>query len=210
MEPTQENVRAWEQLHRAREEAALPVTVRERLPDVAGRHVLHLGCGAGAESVELAELGAFVTGVDLSEERLEVARPRSTAIAWVHADLHALPVELLRGRFDLVYTRALSAVRDPHAWAMGIAAALKPRGYLFLHARHPVLDCLDPSLRWREDYFAWPGVGRIVTAAARAGLEIRRVEELPASERVHDRRVPSTLVVVAAKPRPADAERGRV
>jgi SAM-dependent methyltransferase len=200
MEPTQENVRAWEQLHRAREGAALPATARERLPDLSGRHVLHLGSGAGAESVELAELGAFVTGVDLSEERLDSARARSSGIAWVHADVHALPVELLRGRFDLVYTRALSAVRDPHAWAMGIAAALKPRGYLFLHARHPVLECLDPSLRWREDYFGWPTVGAIVTSVARAGLLIRRLEELGATERSHDRRVPSTLVLVAAKP----------
>ena len=201
MEPTQENVRAWEQVHRAREDAALPATVRERLPDLAGRHVLHLGCGAGAESLELAELGAFVTGLDLSEERLDVARGRATAIAWVHADVHALPVELLRGRFDLVYTRALRVVRDPHAWAMGIAAALKPRGYLFLHARHPVLDCLDPSLRWREDYFSWPGLGQVVTAVARAGLAIRRVEELAGTDR-HDRRVPATLALVAAKPAP--------
>jgi SAM-dependent methyltransferase len=205
MEPTQENVRAWEELHRSREESALPPTARERLPDINGRHVLHLASGSGAESLELAELGAFVTGVDLSDERLDVARGRSTAIAWVHADVHGLPVELLRGRFDLVYTRALSAVRDPHAWAMGIAAALKPRGYLFLHARHPVVDCLDASLRWREDYFAWPGVGQIVTAVARAGLLIRRVEELAATDRSHDKRVPSTLVIVAAKPPPPDS-----
>ena len=122
-----------------------------RLPDLSGRHVLHLGSDAGAESIELAELGAFV-------------------------------------------------VRDPHAWAMGISAALKPRGYLLLHARHPVLDCLDTSLRWREDYFSWPGVGHVVTAVARAGLQIRRVEELAATDRSHDRQVPSTLVLVAAKP----------
>jgi predicted TPR repeat methyltransferase len=203
MEPTEENVRAWEKVHRDREAAALPPTVLERLPDLNGRHVLHLGCGAGAESVELAELGAFVTGVDLSEERIDVARGRSTAIAWVHADVHALPVELLRGRFDLVYTRALNVVQDPHAWAMGISAALKPRGYLLLHARHPVVDCLDASLRWREDYFSWPGVGHVVTAVARAGLQIRRVEELAATDRSHDKRVPSTLVIVAAKPHSA-------
>ena len=39
-----------------------------------------------------------------------------------------------------------------------------------------------------------------MTAVARAGLLIRRVEELGATDRSFDKRVPSTLVLVAAKP----------
>ncbi len=200
MEPTQENVRAWDQLHR-REDSVLPSTVRERLPDLSGRHVLHLACGTGVESMELAELGGFVTGVDPVEEHLNAGRAHSASVAWVHADVHALPVELLRGRFDLVYVSELAPVQDAHAWATGIAGALRPEGYLFVHARHPVVACLDAGLRWREDYFIRPGVGKLVTAVARAGLLIRRVEELPPLHRSHDRRVPVTLVIVAVKPR---------
>jgi ubiquinone/menaquinone biosynthesis C-methylase UbiE len=200
MEPTEENVRAWEALHRRRD-SPIPETVRERLPDLTGRHVLHLACGSGAESVELAENGAFVTAVDVSEDRLETARARSNAVAWVHGDVHELPLELHRGRFDLVYVRSLDVVRHPHAWAAGIAGALKPGGYLYAHAAHPVEACLDASLRWREDYFERPGVGDLVTAIARARLVVRRLEELQALVRPHDRRIPAELVLVAAKPR---------
>jgi SAM-dependent methyltransferase len=209
MEPTEENRRAWDELQRRRAEQApgrpgIPEHVRERLPDVHGRHVLHLQCGRGEETAELAERGAFVTGVDVSEQALTAARERWPDIAWVRADVHALPVELRRGRFDLVYTGggALASLHDPDAWAAGIHTALRPGGFLLLWDEHPVLACLDDFLHWRADYFGRPaGVGRIVTALAQAGLVIRRAEELPALTpwRRTDDRVPGELVLVAAR-----------
>jgi 2-polyprenyl-3-methyl-5-hydroxy-6-metoxy-1,4-benzoquinol methylase len=42
--------------------------------DFAGRRVLEIGCGEGVSSVQLAALGARVTGVDLSQTSLDVAR----------------------------------------------------------------------------------------------------------------------------------------
>ena len=48
MEPTDTNLRAWEEAHKrirrssARGSRTLPKPVRERLPDIAGHHVLHL------------------------------------------------------------------------------------------------------------------------------------------------------------------------
>jgi 2-polyprenyl-3-methyl-5-hydroxy-6-metoxy-1,4-benzoquinol methylase len=48
---------------------------RSLLPDVAGRRVLDLGCGAGQLARHLAERGAAeVIGVDLSEKMLALAR----------------------------------------------------------------------------------------------------------------------------------------
>jgi len=41
----------------------LPDAVRERLPDLNGKHVLHVPCGTGEVSAELIALGALVTGV---------------------------------------------------------------------------------------------------------------------------------------------------
>jgi SAM-dependent methyltransferase len=184
--------------------------VRERLPPVEGRHVLHLQCGTGEATAVLAELGALVTGVDVSGEALAVAREKAPGAALVQADVHALPLELRRSRFDLVFTGGgvLTWLHDLDAWAGGIHAALRANGVLLLHEIHPVAQCIDEvDLRWRADYFdeepvvgvGWshfdlPGeavreengerrwrLGEIVTAVAASGMLIRRLEEFPAA-----------------------------
>lgn len=213
MEPTEENRRAWDEVHRARAEAAaertrLPDAVRARLPKLDGRKVLHLGCGEGEESVELAALGALVTGVDASGEALALARERTESVLFIQADAEELPTELRRGRFDLVYAGrgSLSRLGDLPAWTGGIASALRPGGRLLVHDEHPSAACLDALLRWRGEYFDEDAVrlGDVVTAVAAAGLEVRALEELPlpGSGR-HGRRVPASFVLVAERPAPA-------
>ena len=46
----------------------------EALKDGAGKRYLDIGCGSGRHATLLAERGAHVTGVDFSEEMLEMAR----------------------------------------------------------------------------------------------------------------------------------------
>jgi SAM-dependent methyltransferase len=202
MEPTDLNRRVWDEVHRPRERRlpGLPQVVEERLPDLSGKHVLHLGCGTGEATAELAGLGALVTGVDASAEAVAAARERAPAVAFVQGDPDRLPVELRRSRFDLVYT-AIGG--DVDAWTAGIAAALRPRGELLLHDVHPVLGCLDEMLHWRESYFVAGRrrLGEIVTALAAAGLAVERLEELPVESPLlpQARRVPGELVLVARK-----------
>jgi SAM-dependent methyltransferase len=219
MEPTDENIRAWDAVHERSpaETTGIPAHVRERLPGLKGKHVLHLQCGTGEVSAELADLGALVTGVDLSSEALARAHELAPKGAFVHADIQALPLELRRGRFDLVYSGigVVGWLQDLEGWASGIHAALRARGALFLYEEHPVLSCLDPALRWRDDYFDedfmpatrtrnerfWR-LGQLVTAIAETGLVVRRLEEFPSlgSRRRQDPRVPGELVLVAEKP----------
>ena len=83
-------------------------------------------------------------------------------------------------------------------WAHGLEAALRSSGYLLLHDDHPLLRVVDPLLRWRSGYENGPTVGSVVTALARAGLVVRRVEELtPPRPRGG---VPHELLIVARKP----------
>jgi SAM-dependent methyltransferase len=208
MEPTDSNLRAWEEAHRKLRRGGgrrgLPKPVRERLPDLEGRHVLHLGSGAGRETAALIGLGALVTGVDGSEETVRAARKRLPDAALVAADIQELPVELRRGRFDVVYSSwgTLALVSDLGRWAAGIAAALRSGGVLIAYDEHPVAACLDQMLHWHESYFeAWP-VSRVVEALLAAGLGLERLEELPDPNRWGRRevRVPGDLVVIARKP----------
>ena len=83
--------------------------------------MLHLQCGTGEASAELAEQGAVVTAVDPSEQLLDEARERWPKILWIQADAAALPAELRRGRFDLVYSPegVIANLADLDAWARG-------------------------------------------------------------------------------------------
>jgi SAM-dependent methyltransferase len=185
----------------------LPPALRAGLHGLEGRRVLHLGCGTGEATAELAALGALVTGVDADEEALEIARRREPDLPWLHGDAERLPAELQRSRTDLVLAspRSLAGASDLDAWAAGLALPLRPGGELILHADHPVLALLDEVLRWRGDYFAAgaaPRVGEVVTAIAGAGLLVRRLEELPEHPplRPQASRAPGQLLLVAAKP----------
>ena len=147
-----------------------PPALRERLHDLAGQRVLHLGCGTGEATVELAALGALVTGADIDPEALEAAHRLDPELPWLLGDAERLPAALQRGRSDLVFAseRSLAGAGDLDDWAAGIATALRPGGELILHAGHPVLACLDEVMRWRGDYFAegaGPRLGQVVDSA---------------------------------------------
>jgi SAM-dependent methyltransferase len=213
MEPTDQNRKAWDEIHRRRTAAmegqlGIPAQIRELLPDVAGKHVLHLQCATGESTAELVELGALVTAVDLSTEALEAARERAPDVAYVHADVHELPLDLHRHRFDLVFTGGgmLGSLRDLDQWASGVATALKPGGTLLLYDSYPVTDCVDPLGHWREHYFErteehpWR-LEEIVDAVVGAGLAVTRLAEFQTLYKwiQRDRRVPWEFALLAEK-----------
>jgi len=226
MEPTEENRRAFDQLHGLRiatnaDRPAIPDAIRTLLPDLAGKHVLHLLCGTGEASAELAALGGLVTGVDVWADALTTARESFPDVAFVHSDVHELPLQLQRHRIDFAYAGGgvLRYLHDLDAFTAGVNHALRPGGRLLLWDTHPVLECVDPaSLRWLEDYFQGvlvigPRLGeqqevalwtlaQVVNAVLRAGFVLRGLEEFPllSPVRRHDPRIPGGFALVADKP----------
>lgn len=206
MEPTRENLRAFDQLHRTRVDA---LDSGGRLPEAArewhGVRVLHLGCRTGETTAELVAAGALVTAVDPYEDRLVAARTRvGDGAVFVWAELHALPAELLRKRFDVVYSSpgALDEILDPVAWSAGIGSALRRGGQFVLNDVHPASAPLDHALRWRTSYFedGFIRIGQIINGLADAGIVVRRFDELPAHDRrLGDPRVPARLLLTAEK-----------
>jgi SAM-dependent methyltransferase len=211
MEPTDENRQLWDRLHAARQAAppgpGLPGPVRHSLGDLTKKRVLHLSCGTGEASADLAELGAVVTGVDPSEERLEVARERVPSILWIQAEPDGLPRELKRERFELVYCApgTLAESTDLDGLVRGVRNALRAGGDLLVYDDHPVAWAVDGLMHWRDSYFGdgrWR-LGQVVSAVARAGLTVRALEEYPArhgNPRRHDARVPGEFLLYARRP----------
>jgi cyclopropane fatty-acyl-phospholipid synthase-like methyltransferase len=102
-----------------------------------GAEILDLGCGTGRHSIELARRGYRVTGVDLSQGMLDVARQTAPAagveVQWVKADAttYRAPhpfdavICLCEGAFGLLGTADDPETHDA-AILRTVFAALKP------------------------------------------------------------------------------------
>ncbi len=89
-----------------------------------GERILDLGCGDGQLTEEIANSGADVLGIDLSENLLDVARAKGLNVQAL--DGHELSFD---GEFDAVFSNAaLHWMTDPKRVIEGIYRSLKPGG----------------------------------------------------------------------------------
>ena len=96
--------------------------------------ILDIGCGAGFLTNCLSLDGHRVTGVDLSEKSLEIARKRdqSKRVRYMQLDAFALPFK--QQSFDVICAMDfLEHVEMPGQIIHQIARLLRPRGLFFFH-----------------------------------------------------------------------------
>jgi len=103
---------------------------------VVGKQVLDVGCGGGILSEALAQRGAKVTGIDMGDAPLAVARlhllESDLDVRYEKAEAGAY-AQHYPGRFDVVTCmEMLEHVPDPAAIVAACFALLKPGGDLFV------------------------------------------------------------------------------
>lgn len=107
----------------------------DRTASLAGKDVLDIGCGGGILSEGMAARGANVTGIDLSEKALGVARLH------LFESNHKVDYRLVSAeefatqnpeKFDIVTCmEMLEHVPDPASTIAACAALVKPGGHVF-------------------------------------------------------------------------------
>ncbi len=107
----------------------------DSLVSLKGKRVLDVGCGGGILSESMASLGAAVTGIDLGEKALNVAKLHSLE-SGVGVDYQLKSVEQLADEqpasFDVVTCmEMLEHVPDPAAVISACAKLVKPNGTVF-------------------------------------------------------------------------------
>ncbi len=103
--------------------------------DLAGKSILDVGCGGGLLSEGMAARGGRVTGIDLGEKPLGVARlhlfESGYEVEYLLMSAEALADEK-PGSFDIVTCmEMLEHVPDPASTIMACANLVKPGGHVF-------------------------------------------------------------------------------
>ncbi len=144
---------------------------RRAVLDLLGRGegaLVDVGCGGGSHAAALAELGWTVTGVDISEDQLRLARSRGVDARLGSAE--ALPFE--DESFDAgVSMWTHTDVEDFPAAAREMARVLRPRAPYVYFGAHPCfvgphsefvaaqgLPTLHPGYRNTARYSEAPGI----------------------------------------------------
>jgi SAM-dependent methyltransferase len=134
-----------------------------RLGNVDGLRGVHLQCHIGTDTISLARLGAYMTGLDFSGAAIAEARRLNDElghdVTFVEAELYEATDVLPQHAFDLVFTGigAIGWLPDIRRWAGVVAGLLAPDGRLFIREGHPILwslgDRPDGLLAIEHPYF---------------------------------------------------------
>jgi ubiquinone/menaquinone biosynthesis C-methylase UbiE len=112
-----------------------------------GQSVLEVGCGVGTDLVSFARAGALVTGVDLSQMAIELAR-QNFALHGLQAELLVMNGEALEfsdNSFDTVYAHGvLQYTADARKMVSELHRVLKPggRAILMVYNRYSWLNLM--------------------------------------------------------------------
>lgn len=120
-------------------------------PDLRGKAVLDLGCGYGENCAEFLRLGASrVSGVDISEKMLEVAKSEYSDIEFIRGDM--IDLSFLTGKYDVVFSSlALHYVEDFGRLAEEIYELLNGDGYFIFSQEHPLTTAPISGASWTKD-----------------------------------------------------------
>ncbi|MGV0999682.1 MAG: bifunctional 2-polyprenyl-6-hydroxyphenol methylase/3-demethylubiquinol 3-O-methyltransferase UbiG [Fluviibacter sp.] len=154
---------------------------------LAGKKIIDIGCGGGLLSEAMATQGADVTGIDLSDKALRVAKlhllETGAQVNYRHIAAETIAVEQ-PGTFDAVTClEMLEHVPDPQQTIDACAQLVKPGGDVFLSTlnRNPkaylfaiigaeyVLNMLPKGT---HDYAKFIKPAELVRMARHAGLDL--------------------------------------
>ena len=122
------------------------------LGNINGKSVLHLQCHFGQDSISLARMGAQVTGVDFSDEAIQIAKETAQKLAldtqFICCDIFELP-NYLNQKFDIVFTTygTIGWLPDMNKWSAIVSQFLKPGGEFIFVEFHPFIWMMDNDLK---------------------------------------------------------------
>lgn len=158
-----ENYQAFREEGRTYNELVEVPAMLSLIGDAEGKRVLDAGCGSGYYSILLAKRGATVTGIDISEKMIELAK-KNAVKASVKCQFFVCDMQDLTmfnsSTFDLVASSIVVGYLDDLSKAFSeVFRVLKPRGIFTFSENHPILkgwwekDHKGRRLHWNIDNY---------------------------------------------------------
>jgi len=158
---------------------------------LAGKNVLDIGCGGGILSESMAARGAQVTGIDLSEKALSVAKLHMLESGQQNLGYQLISAEAMAAEhpqnFDVVTCmEMLEHVPNPASVVKACAQLVKPGGYVFFSTINRNLKAyvlavigaeyvLNMLPRGTHDYRKFIKPSELSSMARQTGLEIEEL-----------------------------------
>lgn len=123
------------------------------LPDLTGKDVLDLGCGFGEHCKAFIKKGAAsVTGIDISEKMLEVARKENSDQAITYVNMPIEDLYKLDRRFDVVVSSlAFHYVEAFPEVIRMIYEKMNAGGVFVFSQENPLVTAHSTGPRWTKD-----------------------------------------------------------
>ncbi len=107
----------------------------ERFTTLANKHVIDIGCGGGILTEAMAQKGAKATGLDMSEELVNIARAHAkqndVSVNYVQQTVESAAKEQA-GQYDIVTCmEMLEHVPEPLSIVKACTTLCKPGGHIF-------------------------------------------------------------------------------
>ncbi|MFC7357655.1 class I SAM-dependent methyltransferase [Jejudonia soesokkakensis] len=133
--------------------SSLNIFEREALGDVTGKSLLHLQCHFGQDTLSWSRMGARCTGVDISEEAIQLATSLNSELNLdaTFACCNVLDTsQYISETFDIIFTSygVIGWLPDLKPWAQMIFERLQPGGVFYIVEFHPIA--------WMYDYTVTP------------------------------------------------------
>lgn len=131
---------------------------KEELGSLNGKSLLHLMCHFGMDTLSLARLGADVTGVDISDKSINIAKKISKELKipgnFICSDVYNLS-KILDKKFDIVFMSygVLCWLPDMKKFIKLVNRFLKDKGVFYIVDLHPFTNILSHDFKIEYSYF---------------------------------------------------------